>query len=589
MVGAMIVKLSDYIVSPLALGTRSNYERVKAGQSMLRTYKGLWGMPETVVASRMDDRRLAEACRETGVFTADYTRFEQLAILAAARALQTTDICPAGRDVLFIFSTTKGNVALLAGDAVDPSVPLLLTDAARRVAGWFHNPNEPLVVCNACISGMDAQLEALRALEAGQCRYAVVVGSEALSPFIVSGFQSLKALSADFCRPFDEDRAGLNLGEAAACIVYARAEDAPDSDSLWALVDGAVRNDAYHVSSPSKTAEGACCALRNVLADKDLSSLAFVNVHGTATLFNDEMEAVAIDRMGLGTCPINGLKGYFGHTLGASGVLETLISMEALDDGLVLATKGFAHPGVSRRVNIAATHRAVGGTSFLKLMAGFGGCNAALWFSKVAAESGLSPCRPSVPMPGRVTHSVRLTPTEAVVDGKPLLVEGEGMALLKYLYHTYVGNYPKFYKMDPLCKLGFVASELLLDAEARAEGVAGEVPPRFAEREDRAVVMVGRSASLCADRAYQETIRSVEDYYPSPSAFIYTLPNIVTGEIAIRNHYHGETTYLLQETPARVPGLLARVLRAPGTRSVLGGWIDAADADTFEATLYLIN
>jgi len=100
---------------------------------------------------------------------------------------------------------------------------------------------------------------------------------------------------------------------------------------------------------------------------------------------------------------------------------------------------------------------------------------------------------------------------------------------------------------------------------------------------------VGRSASVCADRAYQETIRSAEEFFPSPAAFIYTLPNIVTGEIAMRNHYHGETTYLLQETPADVRRLLTQVLRAPGTHSVLGGWIDIANTDTFSANMYIIN
>lgn len=583
MVGAMIVKLSDYIVSPLALGTHANYERVKVGHTMLRTYTGQWGMPEPFVASLMDDAQLAGACREAGISPTDYTRFEQLAILAAARALQPTGIYPAGSDVLFILSTTKGNVSLLGDDASGLPVPLLLTDAARRVAGWFHNPNEPLVVCNACISGMDAQLEALRALESGQCRYAVVVGADALSPFIVSGFQSLKALSAEPCRPFDEDRTGLNLGEAAACIIYARAEDAVQAGNLWTVVDGAVRNDAYHLSTPSKTAEGACRALRHVLAGKDLSSLAFVNVHGTATLFNDEMEAVAIDRMGLAAYPLCGLKGYFGHTLGASGVLETLISMEALDDGLVLATKGFEHLGVSRRVKISSSHQKAEGCSFLKLMAGFGGCNAALLFSKVSRPEPVRMHQP-VLRPGHVSHTIHMTACEVVVDGELLHTEGTGMALLRNLYQTYIGDYPKFYKMDPLCKLGFIASELLLEAEARAEAL-----PRFTDCDDRAVVMVGRSASLCADKAYQETIRLAEDYYPSPSAFIYTLPNIVTGEIAIRNRYHGETTYLLQETPSNILQLLTQALRAPGTRSVLGGWMDVADADTFEATLYLIN
>ena len=587
MVGRMIAKLADYIVSPLGMGTRANYEAVKAGQTRLRRYEGLWGLPEPFVASLMDDALLATACQTEGIDILRYTRFERLVILAAVCALRDTDIRPESEEVLFVLATTKGNVDLLdeRQGSSWPSGHLGLTEAARQVAGWFRNPNEPLVVCNACISGMDAQLEAMRALESGRCRQAVVIGADVLSPFIVSGFQSLKALSAEPCRPFDEDRIGLNLGEAAACVVYGLVDEASEVASrCWSVVDAAVRNDAYHVSSPSKTAEGACCALRSVLAEKDLSGLAFVNVHGTATLFNDEMEAVALDRMGLSDLPANGLKGYFGHTLGAAGVLETLISMEALDDGMVLATKGFEHPGVSRRINISAAHRPVTGSAFLKMMAGFGGCNAALLFCKGGTIPVVPSVRTSEVGPERAAHTVHLTEREAVLDGRSLPVEGQGQALLKSLYHTYVGDYPKFYKMDPLCKLGFLASELLLQAEVAVEGF-----PRFQSREDRAVVMVGRSASICADRAYQQTIRSADDFYPSPSAFIYTLPNIVAGEIAMRNHYHGETTYLLRETPADVHSLLSQALRAPGTHSVLGGWLDVADPDRFEATLYIIN
>lgn len=586
MVGRMIGKLADYIVSPLGMGTRVNYEAVKTGQTRLRRYEGLWGLPEPFVASLLDDNLLATACRAEDIDLNVYTRFERLAILAAARALQHTGIRPESREVLFILASTKGNVGLLDGrqEPFEPSGHLLLTEAARQVAGWFRNPNEPLVVCNACISGMDAQLEAIRALESGRYRQAVVIGVDVLSPFIVSGFQSLKALSAEPCRPFDEDRTGLNLGEAAACVVYGLLDEKAEATFHgWSVVDAAVRNDAYHVSSPSKTAEGACRALRSVLAEKDLSGLAFVNVHGTATLFNDEMEAVALDRMGLSDLPANGLKGYFGHTLGAAGVLETLISMEALDDGIVLATRGFEYPGVSRRINISAEHRPVAGSAFLKLMAGFGGCNAALLFCKGGTIPTAYSSRPWEAVSERVSHTVHLTECEAVVDGRFLPVEGQGQALLKFLYQTYVDDYPKFYKMDPLCKLGFLASELLLQAEEK------EGQPRFIPCEDRAVVMVGRSASICADRAYQQTIQSADDFYPSPSAFIYTLPNIVTGEIAMRNHYHGETTCLLQETPGNVHSLLSRALRASGIQSVLGGWLDVADPDRFEATIYIIN
>jgi 3-oxoacyl-[acyl-carrier-protein] synthase-1 len=145
-----------------------------------------------------------------------------------------------------------------------------------------------------------------------------------------------------------------------------------------------------------------------------------------------------------------------------------------------------------------------------------------------------------------------------------------------------VGDYPKFFKMDTLSKLGLVASELLLQAE-------GE--PRFEPREDRAVVFFNRSASLQADTAYQATIQDPENFFPSPAAFVYTLPNIVTGEIAIRNKYYGETSFIV--LPENDPEIMAQQLQLAFldtmTQSILGGWLDCTDENHFEARLFLID
>lgn len=178
-------------------------------------------------------------------------------------------------------------------------------------------------------------------------------------------------------------------------------------------------------------------------------------------------------------------------------------------------------------------------------------------------------------------HEVYITPNEVKVDGKMLRHDENGAAMLTELYRTHVGDYPKFFKMDTLSKLGFVASELLLQAEG------GE---RFVPREDRAVVFFNRSASLQADTAYQATIQDPDNFYPSPAAFVYTLPNIVTGEIAIRNKYFGETSFIV--LPENDSQIMARELQNafldPMTTSVLGGWLDCTDENHFEAHIFLI-
>lgn len=180
----------------------------------------------------------------------------------------------------------------------------------------------------------------------------------------------------------------------------------------------------------------------------------------------------------------------------------------------------------------------------------------------------------------KTLHTISITPQEVLLDGLPLNYHAQGAQLLTAIYRKDVANYPKFFKMDALCKLGFVASELLLKDE----------PHRFEPREDRAVVLLNRSSSLCDDRNYQSTIANRSDeYFPSPAVFVYTLPNIVTGEIAIRNKYYGETSFYVLEryNETLIEQIIEDTFCDKTTTSVLGGWLDCEDKEHFEAQLFL--
>lgn len=372
--------MSDNILSPLGLTSGSNWEAVRSGESRLMLCQGIWGLPEPFCASLFDREAVRERCAAEGL-SDDLTFFERIALLSACRAVDEAGIDPSSEKVLFILSTTKGNVALLDGKGGYAHGRETLHSSATLLARHFGNPNPPVVVSNACISGLCAQIEAMRALRSGRYDYAVVTGADCLSAFIVSGFQSFKALSPEPCRPFDSSRKGLNLGEAAATVVFKGSACDADADR-WTAVCGAVRNDANHISGPSRTGEGSFRALRYVTEGVQASSLAFMNVHGTATPYNDEMESIALDRAGFSGVPVCGLKGYFGHTLGAAGILETVISMKAVDAGLVPATAGYSECGVSRPVSVSDECRKTDKKAFVKLLSGFGGCNAAMLFRK---------------------------------------------------------------------------------------------------------------------------------------------------------------------------------------------------------------
>ena len=171
------------------------------------------------------------------------------------------------------------------------------------------------------------------------------------------------------------------------------------------------------------------------------------------------------------------------------------------------------------------------------------------------------------------------------VNGRVLEHEATGNALLSELYRGHIGDWPKFFKMDTLSKTGFVASELLFK-EIGVEKCSGE---EFAQ--NHAVVLFGSTASLCADRNYQETIQNRDNYYPSPALFVYTLPNIVTGEIAIRNHWRGETSFYVLEAPDadQMAFHLVCAFQDSVTDSILAGWVDSSMNDDFQAFMTVIR
>ena len=562
----MTYKIADNILSPLGETTQQNYEAVKAGRSALERHDQRWALPESVTASLFSEEQ------EKRFAVNGLSRFQSMVVTSIRQALFQTTLDVSQPNVVLILSTTKADVELLEQipSQQDRSEEVTPAESALMIARELGFTTQPIVVCNACISGLSALILANRLLEDGQYDYAVVCGADSQSRFIVSGFQSLKALSTEPCRPFDMERIGLNLGEAAATMILSRQAE---TDAIWTISRGAVRNDACHISNPVKNGEGSYRALTAAIGDHSSEELAFVNAHGTATIFNDQMESVAIERAGLSAVPVNGYKGYYGHTMGAAGVLETILSMAAIDDHTILGTRGFEERGVSGKIQLSADNQPTSKTAFVKMLSGFGGCNAAVHLevggekSEVRSEKALTP-----------QHTVLIQPNAVELDGRSLPIDATGKDLLKALYHQYVGDYPKFYKMDGLSRLGFIASELLLQAEDLE---------RFVPCDDRAVIFFNHSSSIGADRKYLESIADPENFFPSPSVFVYTLPNIVTGEIAIRNHYYGETSFYI--LPERSEQQMEAILRAScldtATRSIITGWLDYEDDEHFMAEI----
>ena len=559
--------IADNITSPLGLTTEQTYKAVCEGKSGLKHYpcedgKGGWNdLPFPIEASLF--------CKEQWdkIMVDGFSKFESLVLYSVKAAISSLAFDK--ERAILILSSTKGDIELLEKGDDMPS----LADAAKKVSQAIGIENDPIVVCNACISGVSAIILCQRLVDCGNYTHVIVCGADVQSRFIVSGFQSLKALSDEPCRPFDIERLGLNLGEAAAAIVLSREFDFPNG---WKVDKGAVCNDAYHISAPHPKGLGAGLALGKVKdADKPIS---VIGVHGTATMYNDQMESKAIEMAELQDVPLSALKGYFGHTMGAAGVLETIIMMRALEDGVILPSKGYETCGVSGKVKMSDKPMTAEGNTFIKMLSGFGGCNGAVrvsdrTFSQVIVNDILV----------KQSHSVRITQEEIVVDGESLSLESRGKEMLTEVYKTKIGDYPKFYKMDILSRLAFIASELLIESEGQRSKDEGQFSSPNIQR---AVVLFNHSSSIIADRQYVKSIKK-DDFFPSPAAFVYTLPNITTGEIALRNGYHGETSfYLLAE---RNEKLMQRVIKSTfidcDIKSVIGGWIDCPSEDKYECDI----
>lgn len=377
----MIRKLSDNIVSPLGFSTEENYDAVKSGRRAGAFLENMFGLPEPFFGSLLDWESVEPLVSEEVAPSIRLTNFEKIMLLSARRAVVKAGIDASSRDVVFILSSTKGNVGLLEDNCGFEPDRVELWRSAHILGGYFGNPNEVVVVSNACISGVAAQLLAFDMMRTQGYRYAVVVGADVLCKFVVSGFQSFKALSPELCKPFDENRVGLNLGEAAASVVFEQVPDdvlSPAGTFVWR--GGGNRNDANHISGPSRTGEGlynaTVLAMRNLCPD----DISFICAHGTATRYNDDMESWAISRAGLSGVPTFSLKGYYGHTLGAAGVLECLLSMCAVADHSVLPTAGFETYGVAQPMTVCDRLAQSDKRAFLKLISGFGGSNAAIAF-----------------------------------------------------------------------------------------------------------------------------------------------------------------------------------------------------------------
>ena len=362
------------IISSLGFTSEENFQNVLNGHSKLKYQSKNALQPLSLI----DTNQFRNHC-DKHKLNDNLSRFEKLCILSIKDAISNSSVYIESKECLIILASTKGNVGLLETKN-ERRKSIHLWESARKIGAYFHAANRPMVVSNACISSLLAQVVALRMLKTQQYKNIVVCGADLISDFVLSGFQSFKALSPNPCKPFDINRDGLSLGEGAGSIVFS----SENSQALFGGVSclaGASSNDANHISGPSRTGDGLANAITSTLQQAHVQP-EFISAHGTASMYNDEMESKAINLVQLQDVPVNSLKGYYGHTLGAAGAIETITTLFAMEESKSIATLGHDEYGVSEQINLTTQTEDLKFNSFLKIASGFGGCNGAVLYSK---------------------------------------------------------------------------------------------------------------------------------------------------------------------------------------------------------------
>lgn len=370
------------IVSPVGFSTLENVTAIEQGGTGIKKhYNELY--PNGFYSSIIEEELLNTHFSKLEKNTQDYTRLEKMMLLSLSDVIRESGIKITPRTGLII-STTKGNIECLDKQSKFQAKRAYLTALGEVLQTYYGFENEPVIISNACVSGLLSVAVAKRLIQQGVYDDVLVVSGDSVTDFILSGFQSFQAISDEPCRPFSKNRKGITIGEAAASVLVTANKNFLSKDSVIILGDGSC-NDANHISGPSRTGEGLYRSIQSAYEEARISSseVDYISAHGTATLYNDEMESIAFDRCGLNTVPLNSLKGYYGHTLGASGLLETIIGMQSLYHNTLYPSMGYDELGVSKNINVISKIEAKKLSVFLKTASGFGGCNTAVLFEKV--------------------------------------------------------------------------------------------------------------------------------------------------------------------------------------------------------------
>ncbi|MAM28299.1 MAG: beta-ACP synthase [Flavobacteriaceae bacterium] len=384
------------IVSALGTGVAANRERLlhsESGLSLLQKVESTYQNKIVVGEVTATNQELTQTLNLPTKH--NYTRTALLGCIAAKEAVKQAGI----EDIKefktgLVSATTVGGMdqteRYFKQFAAHPDTHRYISshhagDSTEKIADQLQISEFTTTISTACSSAANAIMLGARLIKAGKLDRVVVGGTDALSKFTLNGFKSLLLLSDDHCRPFDANRDGLNLGEAAAYLVL-ESEKAAKGKQILGYVSGyGNANDAHHQTASSENGEGAFLAMQKALQVAGLkpSQIDYVNAHGTATPNNDLSESVALQRIfGENIPDFGSTKAFTGHTLAAAGAVEAVFSIVALQEQQLFANLNFTEPMPETGLMPVQTLQKKNIQYVLSNSFGFGGNCTSLIFSK---------------------------------------------------------------------------------------------------------------------------------------------------------------------------------------------------------------
>jgi len=389
---ARVAIVAAGIVSPLGFGLNETLEALREGRDCV-TPVTRFAVEQTrcKTAGQVSDERLAHA-GASQLRSERLHRVARMMILALGEALEQA---PGFQPQLSVVGTTSGGMTF--GEEYYRGLKGERT-SNRRAASLIANytPQKPVmdaqeafgltapcqVIANACASGTNAIGHAFECIRSGRYERVLAGGYDALSELVFVGFDSLQASTPERCRPFDRERTGLVLGEGAAILLLENFDSARARGAkiIAEVIGYGISTDNHHLTQPNPSGSGARQAMESALQSAGIpsSEIDYINAHGTATPFNDAAEGKAIVELFDGV-PVSSTKGMMGHSLGAAGAIEAVISLLALQNQFLPPNINFRNGDADLNVNIIANQSQPGSLrTVLSNSFGFGGTNASV-------------------------------------------------------------------------------------------------------------------------------------------------------------------------------------------------------------------